>query len=517
MKKIIIFGTGEWGYRFFRSVMNTHEVVAFADNNVSLQGKDLLGVPIVSPSKLVNMSFDLIYVAVASLVVFNSIKKQIVGLGVSEKKICYTEDTIQNMRSVVSSICEFYCEKIINDKIEEFEIRWKCIKLKYKKIFVHYIQVSAMGEMIMSYNSAISKIKNSPDDVLYLFFPVAFDGTGYGVSNWYIFNLMNSNHFIFKDEDLLFWNYVIAKHYREDILVYGEACIKAGMPSFIVETGNTPFEFSNEEIARGENFLNSLSVKKPYVCFAARSSEYKDNLIGGDMLNSWLNNMIAPAEVRNMDFFDYSKGIGYLYENGVQAIHMGRGTVKRLPVNCIDYASNYADEFMDWYLIANCDFAVVNFFGFSQMVAFMHKPQLLVNGYPLTIGFSGANYTKFDIFLPQKMYDVTKGRFLTLRESLKMEFEERKYNNPRSLEELGIKAIKNTADEIKEATEEMYLQITGKWKDTIEDIENARRFEKIMDEFKKIVNHSPAVSREHGPVPCPMSLTFMRRNPWILE
>lgn len=63
-QKIIIFGTGSGAIKFIKLIKNTHKIVCFMDNDIKKQGKNLNGVPIYHPNKIID--FPNLSVVVAS-------------------------------------------------------------------------------------------------------------------------------------------------------------------------------------------------------------------------------------------------------------------------------------------------------------------------------------------------------------------------------------------------------------------------------------------------------------------
>ena len=90
----------------------------------------------------------------------------------------------------------------------------------------------------------------------------------------------------------------------------------------------------------------------------------------------------------------------------------------------IDYANNYREEFLDYYLIAKSKFFVCGFSGLAPIAALFHTPLVLVNVSSLTLnGDISAHKDKKNetILLPKKLFDSKKQRFISLIEQLKFE------------------------------------------------------------------------------------------------
>lgn len=61
--KIILFGAGDGGLRVHYMLSQQFEVIAFADNDSSKQGKTFLSKPIIAPEEIVQFEYDLIVIA----------------------------------------------------------------------------------------------------------------------------------------------------------------------------------------------------------------------------------------------------------------------------------------------------------------------------------------------------------------------------------------------------------------------------------------------------------------------
>ncbi len=86
--KIVIFGVG----RFYQERKNQFpaetEIIAFLDNNPSLQGQSMDGCPVVAPENVRELFYDKIILMSASV---EAMKRQLIQLGVDRKNIWYWE------------------------------------------------------------------------------------------------------------------------------------------------------------------------------------------------------------------------------------------------------------------------------------------------------------------------------------------------------------------------------------------------------------------------------------------
>ena len=157
--------------------------------------------------------------------------------------------------------------------------------------------------------------------------------------------------------------------------------------------------------------------------------------------------------------------------------------------NCIDYAGCYADDFRDLYVVSESMFMIVNACGMFSLASFFLKPLLMVNAVPITFGLSGIQYTEMDLYIPKKYYDISKKRYLSLREMIQVEQECSIWGE--KYEKKGIKFIDNTPEEIAAAAQEMVERLTGKWQDNEEDKENYNRYMGIYQEMREAVEGDP--------------------------
>ncbi len=82
-KRIVLFGAGKFGIAAYNTLKDTHEIICFCDNKKTLQGKELLGVPIVSPEKMISMIDDETDIVISSYY-YLEIGEQLEGLNIND-------------------------------------------------------------------------------------------------------------------------------------------------------------------------------------------------------------------------------------------------------------------------------------------------------------------------------------------------------------------------------------------------------------------------------------------------
>lgn len=82
--RIIIFGASNTGKKAFELLETQYEVIAFCDNNIELIGKELFGIPILSPESILDVQNDFIVIA---SIFHMDIVKQLYVLGIKNVKL----------------------------------------------------------------------------------------------------------------------------------------------------------------------------------------------------------------------------------------------------------------------------------------------------------------------------------------------------------------------------------------------------------------------------------------------
>lgn len=89
--KIVIFGTGIGGRAIYRYLKNMHTIVGFIDNNKELHNSKFDDLNIYSVEEVTTLTFDSIAI---SGVWINSMKQQLLNIGISEDKIWIIDDDL---------------------------------------------------------------------------------------------------------------------------------------------------------------------------------------------------------------------------------------------------------------------------------------------------------------------------------------------------------------------------------------------------------------------------------------
>lgn len=508
--KSVIFGTEKIGIDFYFDIRKDEDVIAFIDNNIEKQGKEVLGIEIFPVDRLLELEFDRVYIA--SLFHCKKMEAQIIELGISKSKIFFSpvenakrqnkvddlERLPENCRKAINSLYQF--QEIWQEK--EFEAMWDQIKGEYEDVIVYNLCANAIGETISRFFMIINSTCEN-DRILRLLIPDTEDIRR--ICNRYLIQMLGRKLHIVQENEVTFWAYVIKRHSSElNFSEYDKYDFRNGYPAYRLNTDTCNQWFTDSEMEKGNMSLKQMGLHAPFVCMAARTSAYNKETIGSDFY----------YEPHNMKFDDYEMTIQYLKQQNIMAVKMGRmeEIMKRLE-NCIDYAGLYADDFMDLYLLSKCKFMITSSSGIVMLSSLFNKPVLVVNLVNLAYGYGGMAYTDSSLYIPKKYYYIKERRYLTLREIIEVEF--RGLDSGKYYEQKEIMYIDNTPEEITAATKEMLERLAGKWQEDAEEQENYMKYMEIYHEMEIEASNNPN-NWIGGPVPYRMASTYLKENTYLL-
>ena len=217
---------------------------------------------------------------------------------------------------------------------------------------------------------------------------------------------------------------------------------------------------SDEELENGEQFLKSqgFTAGTDFICYATRSSSYYQKLS-----ESGVN--VKSRSIRNPDESVYFDVAEYLASRGLQVFRMGKDLDKPIPEEknraITDYASFLRSDFLDIYLLFRCKFLINGSTGIVSIRAMFNLPSLNSDFYRIH-----KNWFKNDIGLFQKVWLVNENRLATVGEMVAIGDS---FSDERHQERLGVRLVKNTAEEILAACDEMEARLNGTWVTTEED------------------------------------------------
>ena len=230
---------------------------------------------------------------------------------------------------------------------------------------------------------------------------------------------------------------------------------------------------SNEDYRRGWDCLKSLGVSQDtwFVCLHVREAGWNDP-------NSY------ASQFRNADIKTYFSAIKAVVDAGGWVIRMGDPGMTPLPPmpHVIDYAHSQAkSDWMDVFLCSQCRFIIGSSSGVFPVASAFGVPAVVTNFLQASAVYQMSSQ---DILLPRICRDKTKNRNLTFYElispPLGMAFSQIHYD------ELGIEAVENTPEQIKDAVMEMLERFHGTVQYSEEDEILQERFQKVTASCGKL-------------------------------
>jgi putative glycosyltransferase (TIGR04372 family) len=200
------------------------------------------------------------------------------------------------------------------------------------------------------------------------------------------------------------------------------------------------------EILEGKKRLteNGIDITKKFVAFHVRDDAFhpEQDL---DFRNGSVSNMIPALETMQKKSL-YSFRMGAIQESIDLADY---------PESMIDYTNSFRSEFMDAYLISQCEFFIGNTSGFFGIPFLFNKPQISINMIPMHDTGVGLN----DIYIPKTLWNIKEKRLLNFSEVLKIP--RSSLLNGEFYRENNIEPIENTSDEIENSVQEMIKTLDG--------------------------------------------------------
>ena len=230
--------------------------------------------------------------------------------------------------------------------------------------------------------------------------------------------------------------------------------------------------YSNIEL---EKILSRYGVKKNFVSLHARNNLYMQKY-GLDDKNF--------HDFRNFDFNDYSLVIEYLKKKNNSIIKLGETFPEEnfnMPEGSFFSSKDFnSNEEIDYLLNSYSRYNIIGNSGIVGISYILRKKIIYANFIPLNL--SNLSYcSPGSIILPKKIFDNQKGRALTFKENMEINFSIHTKSDPYFKNNLSV--INNSPQEILDAAIEMEERLKGN--------NNDNDFAKLNDQFwKSIVNNN---------------------------
>ena len=222
-----------------------------------------------------------------------------------------------------------------------------------------------------------------------------------------------------------------------------------------------------------------IDPQKEFIALMVRDGAYKSDIVQAN------TQVRTDKEIyRNQDINDYLQVAEKFASMNVQIVRMGAKVERPFTSNSpliIDYASSgMRTEAADIYLASECAMCISTNLGFDHIAAMSGKLRVITNQ-ALIIQASTLFYST-DVFILQRFIERSSGRLLTLSESLQFA-EIRNLDWYHKVIDRGLDFVRNTPEEILEASLEGWQRSKGQWVDSPEGLELQAKYWHIYDTF----------------------------------
>jgi putative glycosyltransferase (TIGR04372 family) len=222
-----------------------------------------------------------------------------------------------------------------------------------------------------------------------------------------------------------------------------------------------------------------IDPQREFIALMVRDGAYKSDIVQAN------TQVRTDKEIyRNQDINDYLQVAEKFASMNVQIVRMGAKVERPFTSNSpliIDYASTgMRTEAADIYLASECAMCISTNLGFDHIAAMSGKLRVITNQ-ALIIQASTLFYST-DVFILQRFIERSSGRLLTLSESLQVA-EIRNLDWYHKVIDLGLDFVRNTPEEILEASLEGWQRSKGQWVDSPEGLELQAKYWHIYDTF----------------------------------
>lgn len=419
----------------------------------------------------------------------------------------------QNNKESIDELLECFLEyrrKIITKK--EFENQWENVRSRYSIINLYKCNFSSIGETVPILFNIIEDFEEQNDNnTLNLVLPSFYSYYHGDLCNKRLLDIFGSKIHFIDGRNIDFWSYVIKNH-RIEINTKEIDKYKSRRATLIdIRLGECKIGFSKDQEIEAERKMSKMGIDREFVCILARQTNHKEMGFGKAIAREF--------SVYTCDLTAFGKTARYLGDRGIQVVRMGKYENEECNLaNVIDYANNYYDELMDFYLASKCKF-IVDSGGFGAVAPFWGRPLLYINAYGLNYGAESFPDTGKDMMILQKVWSERKKRYLTLMESLDL------FNvcdlHLSNYEKRGIKLIKNTEEELYSAVVEMNQKVDGVWEESEDERMAVKKFQNIMNIWREKHDFVWTRRREgakgYQMMPYRICWNYLKNNMYLLD
>lgn len=283
-----------------------------------------------------------------------------------------------------------------------------------------------------------------------------------------------------------------------------------------IEYSSSNYRFTESEIVKGKKLLQKFGLSKndKWVCVHNRDSKY---------LSSEFNRQdFTYHNHRDFKIENLAGAAEIFTKNGFFVFRMGKIQSEKLNYSnfnkkVIDYAfSNKRSDFLDMYLLGNCEFFLGGDSGTRDVVLSFLKPCYAVNMSPMDIydepSFFMKPKSKYHpwLFMFKRIKCLKSGKKLSLQEFLKIKIlKSHSLSNYHLIKKNNLVYEENSKKDIDNLAKEIILERNGKSIMSQDDI-------KLQNEFWKIYFKISGEKQLNDRLP-KLSPAFLRNNTDLLN
>lgn len=272
--------------------------------------------------------------------------------------------------------------------------------------------------------------------------------------------------------------------------------------SGILKKVNPQLNFSAEENKRGEDFLNSIGLKKDqkFVCYTVRDNQY--------LKNEFPDIDFSYHSYRDSDISKFYPSFNYLLDRGYAVFRMGKHVSSEVKIDnssFFDYSiSDFRSDFLDIWLLANCSFTVSTGTGIDEVANVFRKPICYVNFLP-TLLFN--SYNPKALTTPKTLLNPQTKKPLSLLEMIQ------KYDHLDKFQNGDLLFAENTENEIIDAIKEIERKIDSNWSLNEEEMIIRNKFLKLLMKWENIYIYHPKNFNNSGNI----SFTYLKQREYLFD
>ena len=281
----------------------------------------------------------------------------------------------------------------------------------------------------------------------------------------------------------------------------------------LLEKFPTHISFIPKEELEGEEILKKFGLAKDakFVCLHVRDTGYLNRHIK----HEYMDERWQYHGHRDGDIDKYVLAAEELARREYYVFRMGKNVLKPLKSSnpkVIDYAnSEMSNDFMDIYLSAKCNFFISPGSGIDGVAVIFRRPVAYIGHLPFgNFACFGGKNDKETLVLTKHHINKKNQQELTVSEIFSANVAFAYTSDEHKLNDVELE--ENSPEEIRDLVIEIDERLSGRWKDTKEDLLLQKRFWSIFEDRIKRLNLKPM----HGKMKLRYGAKFLRENQnWI--